>query len=48
MRGTSLYYRQQRDRYEVEYLLKTGLNAKLVRVGMNKGYRLQFMLEALP
>ena len=45
MRGDSLYFRQQRDRYEVEYLLKSGLSARLLRVGMNKGYRLQFLLE---
>lgn len=45
MREDSLYYRQQRDRYENEYLLKSGLSAKLLRVGMNKGYRLQFLLE---
>lgn len=46
MRGDSLYYRQQRDRYEVEYLLQSGLQAKLLRIGMNKKYRLQFLLEA--
>jgi len=45
MRGDSLYYRQQRDRYEDEYLLGSGIQGKLLRVGMNKQYRLQFLLE---
>lgn len=42
MKGNDLYYRQQRDRYETEYLLKSSAGNKLVTVGMNKGLRLQF------
>lgn len=41
-----LYYRQQRDRFEVEYELTTTAPGKnLLRVGMNAIYRLQFLLE---
>lgn len=47
MRSGDLYYRQQRDRYEDEYLLKAGVNAKLIRIGMNMLNRLQFMFEEL-
>lgn len=40
----ALCYRQQRDRYAVEYVLKTGLQAglRLVAVGRNVGGRLQW------
>lgn len=44
-RNGNLYYRQQRDRFDDEYLLATGLTARLLRVGMNSSRRLQFMLE---
>ena len=45
LRGDSMYYRQQRDRYEVERLLATGLEGKrLIKVGMNEAMRLQFEL----
>ena len=47
MRGGSLYYRQQRDRYENEYLLYAGVNAKFLRMGMSKTYRLQFYFEGI-
>lgn len=48
-RGTDLYYREQRDRYTIEYLLKAGAEGQLECVGMNKSNRLQFMmLTALP
>ena len=43
VRAGKLYYRQQRDRYEVEYLLAEEIPAKvLTRIGMSKNYRLQF------
>lgn len=46
LRGTSLYYRQQRDRYETEYLLTAAApGTKLIRVGMNQLRRLQFEFE---
>lgn len=41
----SLYFRAQRDRYEDEYLLATGVLGELIKVGMNKALRLQFMLR---
>lgn len=38
-----LYYRQQRDRYDVEYLLRADTGAaQLIAVATNKAYRLQF------
>lgn len=43
-RSNGLYYRQQRDRYLTEYLLKADVNATLVSVGMNKVNRLQFRM----
>lgn len=44
VRADKLYYRQQRDRYETEYLLAEEIPAPiLLRVGMAKNYRLQFM-----
>lgn len=41
-----LYYRQQRDRFVIEYALRTGLpvNTRLGAVGMNRGLRMQFNL----
>lgn len=39
-----LYYRQQRDRFQVERALRKGLpnNSRLRAVGMNRGLRMQF------
>jgi hypothetical protein len=45
MRADALYYRMQRDRYEVEYLLKENVGGRLLRVGMNEVNRLQFLIE---
>ena len=42
IRGTGLYYRQQRDRYETEYLLSDSVPGPLLKVGMNNRYRFQF------
>ncbi len=47
VRNNNLYYRQQRDRFETEYLLKTDVNGRLLRVGMNELNRLQFMFEEI-
>lgn len=46
VRDRSLYFRQQRDRYTIEYLLAEGVGdiGWLRNVGMNKGLRLQFEL----
>lgn len=47
LRGGSLYVRYQRERYGTEYLMQAGLgaNARLVDVGMNRIWRLQFRLR---
>jgi hypothetical protein len=45
-RNNNLYFRAQRDRFGVEYLLRTDVNALLRKIGMNTGNRLQFQLEA--
>lgn len=44
VRGGNLYYRQQRDRYQVERLLATGVKP-LIKIGFSRGLRLQFMHE---
>lgn len=46
MRGSSLCYRQQRDRFTIERELRTGLfpGTQLKGIGMNKNLRLQFEL----
>lgn len=46
LRGTTLYYRQQRDRFAVERVLRTGLfpGTKLKNIGMNRNLRMQFEL----
>jgi hypothetical protein len=45
LRNGSLYFRAQRDRYLIEYLLETGLDdMELRQVGMNEKYRFQFQL----
>lgn len=42
VRGTTLYYRQQRDRFLIEYPLHTNFLGRLVAVGINKDGRLQW------
>lgn len=45
LRAGSLYYRQQRDRYNTEYLLRTGLtDYRLGQFGMNLRHRMQWQL----
>lgn len=46
IRGTTIYFRQQRDRFLIEYTLKSGLyeGTRLRGIGMNKNLRLQFEL----
>lgn len=44
-RANKLYYRQQRDRFATEYLLKDPINGELVSIGMNSGNRLQFKVK---
>lgn len=47
LRGGVLYMRYQRDRYLVEYTLKTGCgaDARLISMAMNNGSRMQFHLR---
>lgn len=46
VRSATLYYRQQRDRYDVEYSLTSVDPAKtFMQMGMNAGNRLQFLFE---
>lgn len=47
VRGGNLYYRQQRDRFETERLLYEGVPGRLLRVGMHRGNRLQWMFEGV-
>lgn len=44
-RGTGLYYRQQRERFQTERLLADPCGGKLVSIGMSKALRLQFKLR---
>ena len=44
----ALYYREQRDRFNVEYLLSPTTPGKLVKVGMSTGNRLQFEFYGAP
>lgn len=48
MRSGSLYYRQQRDRFGVEYLLKENVGGYLRRIGMNNIWRFQFDIGQTP
>ena len=46
LRGNALFYRQQRDRFTIERLLRDNLfpGTKLKNIGMNNNLRLQFEL----
>lgn len=46
IRGESIYYRQQRDRFNTERLLRSGVSpmSRLKNVGMTKNWRLKFEL----
>jgi len=44
IRQSKLCYRQQRDRFEVEYVLKTGISGRLNKIGMGRGLRFQFQI----
>jgi len=46
IRSSNLYFRQQRDRYTVEYLFASTVVGTLETIGMNKFNRLQFALVA--
>ena len=40
-----LCYRQQRDRFLIEYILSQALYRRLIKIGMNNKLRMQFLLE---
>ncbi len=44
-RNNELYFRAQRDRYGIEYLLTADIPATLVQVGMNEVFRFQFAFQ---
>lgn len=43
VRDHQIYYRQQRDRYEIEYLVSTRKVRRLQKIGMTDQYRFQFL-----
>ena len=45
VKDNNLCYRQQRDRFQTEYILKSGGVNKLKKFGINTKYRLQFLIE---
>lgn len=45
LRGGNLCYRQQRDRYQIEYVLQENVEGKLIKFGMTNKLRLQFEFE---
>lgn len=45
LKDDQLCYRQQRDRFLIEYVLEDVSKKHLVRIGLNKQNRLQFMLK---
>ncbi|WP_444934973.1 hypothetical protein [Microbulbifer sp. JTAC008] len=46
LKSGNLYCRQQRDRYQTEYLLQENVNRSgLIKVSMNRHFRLQFLLK---
>ena len=47
VRNNNLYFRKQRDRFLIEYLLKSNINYGLSKIGMSDIYRLQFELDLL-
>lgn len=44
IKNDNLYFRQQRDRYEIEYLLATHVIGRLQKIGMGHNLRLQFVV----
>lgn len=45
VRNNNLYSREQRDRYEVEYLLATNAGTKVLNMGLSTVNRMQFRLR---
>jgi hypothetical protein len=44
VRGDTLYYRQQRDRYEIEYALATPVVGQVLEIGMTTNNRVKIMV----
>lgn len=47
VKNNNLYYREQRDRFTVEYLLREDVNAELITIGMAKNNRVRFKLRTI-
>lgn len=47
VRNNNLYYREQRDRYGVEYLKRLTVDATIIRLGMNHVNRVQYLMQGL-
>lgn len=47
IRTNNLYMRRQRDRFQTEYTLATGVPAALEKIGMNTQLRFQFKFRSL-
>ncbi|MES2704842.1 MAG: hypothetical protein V4649_19560 [Bacteroidota bacterium] len=45
VKANNLYMRYQRDRYTIEYLLKTAVDATLVTIGMATNNRIRFKMR---
>jgi hypothetical protein len=45
VKANNLYMRYQRDRYTIEYLLRSNVNATLVTIGMATNNRLRFKMR---
>ena len=44
IKDNSLYFRMQRDRFQIEYLLRADVNATLKKMGMTNKSRVQFLM----
>lgn len=44
IKNMQLCYRQQRDRFLIEYVLATGVVGRLIKIGMGNNLRLQFVV----
>lgn len=47
IKNNNLYYREQRDRFLIEYLLAEDVNAELVTIGMATNNRIRFKLRSI-
>lgn len=45
IRAGTLYFREQRDRYEVEYELLEAAGPAIIQIGMNRLWRFQFQIS---